>query len=130
MSGFDHLALVFLLLGVLFLFYTLNYHTLNILIEKTGVTLGFGLIHWTIPLEQIEDCRQDDTSLWRIGGAGIHFSPFNKRYRAMFNFLEYPRVLLILREKRGLVRDIAFSTRQPEEVIRLIRVLQSSEFGS
>jgi hypothetical protein len=38
----------------------------------------------------------------------------------MFNFLEYPRVLIKLKVKKGLVRDIAFSTKLPEEVIRLL----------
>ena len=41
------------------------------------------------------------------------------RYRASFNFLEYPRVVTALRGKRR-VRDISFSTRQPDEVLRLI----------
>jgi len=32
-------------------------------------------------------------------------------------FLERPRVVLALKERRGSVWDIAFSTRQPEEVV-------------
>ena len=43
------------------------------------------------------------------------------RYRASFNFLEYPRVVIAFKKKAGLVRDISFSTRQPEEIMRLIR---------
>ncbi|HML39578.1 MAG TPA: hypothetical protein PKD23_02740 [Bellilinea sp.] len=38
----------------------------------------------------------------------------------MFNFLEYPRVVIQLTIKKGPVRDIAFSTQRPEDVIRLI----------
>jgi hypothetical protein len=45
----------------------------------------------------------------------------------MFNFLEHPRVLIALKVKKGLVRDIAFSTRQPGEVMRLIQETASSE---
>jgi len=41
------------------------------------------------------------------------------RYRASFNFLEYPRVVIALRGKRR-VRDISFTTRQPDKVLRLI----------
>ena len=69
----------------------------------------------------METCYLDGTSLWRIGGAGIHFSSFERRYRAMFNFLEYPRVVVALKEKRGPVRDIAFSTQHPEEIMSLIQ---------
>jgi hypothetical protein len=57
----------------------------------------------------------------RLGGAGIHFMLINKRYRASFNFLEHSRVVIALKRKVGPVRDISFSTRQPDEVLRLIQ---------
>lgn len=57
----------------------------------------------------------------RMGGAGIHFMSIRKRYRASFNFLEYPRVVIAFKRKVGPVQDISFSTRQPEKVIRLIQ---------
>ena len=44
-----------------------------------------------------------------------------KRYRASFNFLEYPRVVIALRKKVWLVQDISFSTHRPEDVIQLIQ---------
>jgi hypothetical protein len=56
----------------------------------------------------------------RLGGAGILFMFVRKRYRASFNFLEYPRVVIALRKKAGPVQDISFSTRRPEDVIRRI----------
>lgn len=39
----------------------------------------------------------------------------------MFNFLEYSRVVVALMRPQGLVRDIAFSTYQPDAVIGHIR---------
>jgi hypothetical protein len=45
----------------------------------------------------------------------------NERYRASFNFLEYPRVVVALKRKRGPVQDVSFSTRQPEPVMSLIQ---------
>ena len=60
----------------------------------------------------------------KYGGAGIHFMTVHNRYRASFNFLEYPRVVIAFKKKVGLVRDISFSTRRPEEVTRLIRELE------
>lgn len=38
----------------------------------------------------------------------------------MFNFLEYPRLMLALKRKRGLVWEIAFSTKQPDQLSYLI----------
>ena len=102
-----------------FLFYTLNYRKLTIRITQAYLRLQFGLFRWTIPLDNIESCRLDELSPFQqYGGAGIHFMTVNQRYRASFNFLEHPRVTVSLREKAGPVRDISFSTRQPDELMR------------
>jgi hypothetical protein len=125
--GFDFWAGIFLLFFFMFLFYTLNYRTLILRLTPEDLELRFGIFTWTISLDNAEKCFLDETSLWRIGGAGIHFSPVHGRYRAMFNFLEYPRVVIELRRKKGLVRDIAFTTRHPEEVLRFIQDTQLAE---
>jgi hypothetical protein len=120
-AHFEILSFVFLCLCLFFLFYALNYRTLVIKMTQETLSLKFGVIKWVVPIETIQKCYPDNTPLWRIGGAGIHFSMLQRRYRAMFNFLEYPRVVIELKEKRGLLRDIAFSTRHPGEVIRRIQ---------
>jgi Ca2+/Na+ antiporter len=119
-SGFGLLALLFLMLFFIFLFYIFNYRVLQIRLTPETLTLRFGLFQWVLPIDNIQTCTLDRTSLWRIGGAGIHFSFFHGRYRAMFNFLEYPRLIIALKQKRGPVRDIAFSTRHPDQMIQLI----------
>ena len=120
-TGFGLLAIVFFLLFCLFTFYILNYRTLVIHLTPEFLRLTFGIFKWMVPLDTIADCCPDDISLWRIGGAGIHFTSIRKRYRAYFNFLEYPRVVVKLKQKRGPVWDIAFSTRQPERVMKLMK---------
>jgi hypothetical protein len=62
----------------------------------------------------------------RMGGAGIHFMSIRKRYRASFNFLEHPRVVIAFKRKAGLVRDISFSTRHPDDVLRRIQEAASA----
>jgi hypothetical protein len=119
--GFDGFGAVFLCLALFFLFYSLNYRKLVIRLTPHSVQLTFGLFGWRIPLQDIEGVRMDDVSIWRIGGAGIHFTSIRRRYRAMFNFLEHPRVVLELKRRKGPVRDIVFSTKRPEEVMRFIR---------
>lgn len=120
-EGLATWSVVFFCLFVFFLFYSLNYRTLLIRLNAEDLQLRFGLFVWTIPMRNVEVCFVDRTSLWRIGGAGIHFTPLGGRYRAMFNFLEYPRLVIALKVKKGLVRDIAFTTRRPDEVLRLIQ---------
>lgn len=120
-DGLDSWSVVFFCLFVFFLFYSLNFRTLRIRLTAEDLQLKFGLFVWTIPLRNIESYCIDKTSLWRIGGAGIHFTTQGGRYRAMFNFLEYPRLVIALKVKQGPVRDVAFTTRRPDEVRRLIR---------
>jgi hypothetical protein len=129
--GLDLLGIVFISLFVFFLFYSINYRTLTIQLNEDSLQLKFGIFAWVIQMDNIESCQLDTTSLWRIGGAGIHFTSLGGRYRAMFNFLEHPRVVIALKVKRGLVRDIAFSTRQPDEIIYRIekQVLQRPKYG-
>lgn len=105
-----------------FHFYSVNYRTLVIQLTADRLTLKFGLFTWTVPLDNIADCQLDELPvLLEYGGAGIHFFTIHNRYRASFNFLEYPRVAVAFKQKRGLVRDLSFSTRKPEEVMGLVK---------
>jgi len=50
----------------------------------------------------------------------LFYSFMKRKYRAMFNFLEHQRVVLLLSKKKGLVQEIAFSTRRPEDIKQII----------
>jgi hypothetical protein len=104
-----------------FLFCSLNYKTLKIRITSETLRLTFGIITWKIAITNIDTCYTDETSLFRIGGAGLHFTWIKGKYRAFWNFLEYPRVVLSLKKKHGVVREIAFSTRHPEQIMQVIQ---------
>lgn len=119
-AGLGPLPILFLFLFCFFAFYCFNYRTLIIRLTRESLVLNFGIFTWTVPLANIASCALDDVSLWRIGGAGIHFTWIRGRYRAMLNWLEYPRVVVALRRPRGPVRDIAFSTRRPDAVMSII----------
>jgi len=117
-----HFTATFFGFGLFFLFYAMNYKTLIINLTAESLHLRFGIFSWRVPLDNIEACQPDEVPLlMRFGGAGIHFMSIRKRYRASFNFLEHPRVVIALKEKAGPVQDISFSTRRPEEVLRMIR---------
>lgn len=115
----DILTVVFFCLLGIFVFYSLNFRTLKIEITSESLQLVFGIFTWGVSLDNIQDCCLDELPVFlRLGGAGIHFMSVRKRYRASFNFLEYPRVVIALKKKAGLVRDVSFSTRQPDSVLR------------
>jgi hypothetical protein len=120
-SGWDFLAILFFIFFGLFVFYSLNYLTLIIRLTPNSLALSFGIFAWTVRMEDIESCGLDNLpAIKKYGGAGIHFMFVDNRYRASFNFLEYPRVVIGLR-KKGRVRDISFSTGRPDDVLRLIQ---------
>lgn len=114
---------VFACFSALFLFYVVNYRVLVIQITEDSLHLTFGVFSWRIPFDNIESCQLDDNLPWlmKYGGAGIHFMMAHERYRASFNFLEHPRIVIGLKKKVGLVRDVSFTTRQPDEIIELIQ---------
>jgi hypothetical protein len=123
---FDFLAGLLLFFAAFFLFYVFNYQTLNIQLTSEILKLKFGIFTWKVPMDNIEECNLDEIpTFMRMGGAGIHFMSIRGRYRASFNFLEYPRVVIAFKKKVGPVRDISFSTRQPNEILRLIQEILS-----
>ena len=122
-SGLDILWGAFLFFFCFFLFCSLNYRMLTICLTSESLKLSFGIVTWTVPLSNVSECQLDDDLpvLMKYGGAGIHSMFIRKRYRASFKFLEHPRVVVRLKIKAGLVKDIPFSTRQPNELVRLIQ---------
>lgn len=120
-SSWNGLTIFFLVLSCFFLFYVVNFKTLIIQITSESLKLSFGIFSWMIPFENIESCSLDEIpAFMRYGGAGIHFMMIRKRYRASFNFLEYPRVVIAFKNNVGPVQDISFSTRQPDEVLQAL----------
>ena len=120
-SRFDILSAVLVFFFLFFFFYSVNYRILTIRLSPESLTLKFGIFKWAIPLENVEGCRRDDLPIiLRYGGAGIHFMFVGGRYRSSFNFLEHPRVVIALKKKAWVVRDVSFSTSHPDEVLRLL----------
>lgn len=120
-KGTDSFAFVLGGLCLVFLFYVVNYRVLTIRLTQKALQLKFGIFTWTEPIDNIAACSVDDiTGLMRYGGAGIHFMLIQNRYRASFNLLEYPRVVVALKKKAGPVCNLSFTTRNPEKVLQLL----------
>jgi hypothetical protein len=121
-NNLNILAFVSAGLSLIFLFYAINYRVLTIRLTRQALVLKFGIFAWTEPYDNIASWSIDKIS-WpmRYGGAGIHFMFINKRYRASFNFLEYPRVVVALKKNAGPVCDLSFTTRHPEKVQQLLQ---------
>lgn len=119
----DWLALVGLGLALLFLFYTLNFRTLDIRLSPTALTLSFGVFRVQVPRARIASAAPDDDipAIFRYGGAGIHFYLLGRHYRASFNFLDHPRIVLAFQRPFGPFTDLSFSTRHPDQLLYLLQ---------
>jgi hypothetical protein len=130
-TGFDFPAAASFCLFLFFLFYSVNYRTLAIFLNRKSIRLKFGIFSCSIPLDNIEAVRLDNISgFLKWGGAGIHFMFVGGRYRASFNFLQHPRILLSLKRKVGPVQDISFSSRHPVELIRSLNQAAASRVSA
>lgn len=120
--GWRFLTDLFLFLGIFFFLYTVNYRVLRIEIDGGRLSLQFGLLRWRTEFSRMADCQLDDSPWWiKYGGAGVHFAMVRGKYRVYFNFLEHPRVLVSLSVRQGPVRQICFTTRQPDQVLALLK---------
>lgn len=120
--GLKFAPLLFVFLGLFFTLYIVNYRILEISITDQDLQLKFGLVRWRTDLSNIQACLLDDsTAIIKYGGAGVHFAFIRGEYRAFYNFLEYPRMLIRFKKKQGLVRALVFTTQQPDQVLDIIQ---------
>jgi len=109
-----------LALFLLFLILTVSFSNLTIRITSQGVSLEYGILKLNIPWENIEDCYLDNAPIFRYGGWGVRVSRVGGKWRLVFNpVFGSPRVVLLLKE--GKFKEIVFSTRNPEEVIKTVK---------
>jgi hypothetical protein len=104
---------------VLFVLITLNFAWLTVRIDQRGVSIGYGIIRQHIRWEDIEDCYQDQAWAVRYGGWGIRLGWYGPNWRLVYNTLFDPRV--VLRRRSGFVKEIAFSTGNPDQVMAIVR---------
>lgn len=120
--GFSAFPSICLFFSIFFGLYVLNYRTLKIKITDQTLSLKFGVVRWRISLDNIKISSFDESPVWiKFGGAGVHFAFVNQQYRAFFNFLEYPKVLITFKEKQGPVQGLVFTTKKPDDVLKFIQ---------
>ena len=99
-------------------FLVANFRVLAIRITGQSVTVAYGLIKRTIPWGDIESGFPDNSSPLGYGGWGARIARIEGRWRLAFNVAGAPGVVLRLR--KGRVREFMFSTKNPEQVLSII----------
>ncbi len=96
---------------------TINFLRLTIKIDSENLTVGFGILKKKIPWDKVKDYYLDETSsLWY----GLRLRRADGKWRTVYNLIVIggPRVVVSLKE--GRIREVAFSTKNPEEVMEKI----------
>jgi hypothetical protein len=115
----QELTMFFLIMFIIFFVLTLNFARLIIRISFQSVTVGYGVIKKRIPMENIQDCEIDKTPAIRYGGAGIRTARVKGEWILVYNVVGGPRC--VLRLKEGRFKKFVFSTKNPEEVVNVIK---------
>ena len=119
--GFRFVPGLYAFLGLFFSFYVINYRILKITITDQTLHLKFGLVGWRTDINNIALCIVYDPPFWiKYGGAGVHFAMVEGEYKAFYNFLEYPRLLIKFHQKQGLVQALVFTTREPDRISEIL----------
>ena len=125
--GFRFTPGLFAFLGLFFCFYVINYRVLKITVSNQTLRLNFGLVSWRTDIENIELSTVYDPPFWiKYGGAGVHFASVEGEYKAFYNFLEYPRLLIRFKKKQGLVQALVFTTRKPDQILEILETRSST----
>ncbi|HDS45134.1 MAG TPA: hypothetical protein ENN68_03420 [Methanomicrobia archaeon] len=109
----------YLFMALLFFALAMMFSTLVVKLSPRSVVVSFGLIKRSIPWELIERCYVDEVTSLRYGGWGIRIGRVGGKWRLVFNIIGAPRVVLAL--KQGRFDEFVFSTRHPDEIVRMIR---------
>ena len=111
-----YLGMFVLMLAVTFL--VTNFRVLSIRITEQSVTVAYGLIKRTIPWGDIESGFRDESPVFGYGGWGARIARVEGRWRLAFNVIGASGVVLRLR--KGRIREFMFSTKNPEQVLDII----------
>lgn len=111
--------LFFLFMLLIFFGFTIIFLQLIITITPEYINVGYRIKNKKIPFVNIIDCRVDERSNMRYGGLGIKISRIEGKWVLAYNLLKCPRVVLSLKE--GKYKEFVFSTKNPEEVMMIIK---------
>ena len=111
-----YLVMFIFMLAVAFL--VANFRVLVVRITSQSVTVSYGMIKRVIPWGDIETAFRDESPGLRYGGWGSRITRIEGRWRLAYNVIGTPGVVLRLR--KGRVREFMFSTKNPEQVLDII----------
>ena len=112
-------AWYFLAISVFLFIVAINFGFLRITITGDTVSTRFGVISRSIPVDNIAGSYQDKASKASYRGFGVRWGTVNGKRRTVYDVSDLPRVVIRLKQNNN--REFAFSTKNPDAVIKAIR---------
>ena len=97
----------------------LQFRRIVVSITPDSVTVSFGLFSYRIPYRRIISAFVDEKPGIVYGGWGLRIARARGRHALVYSVLNVPRV--VIEQNGSRYGYFLFSTKNPEEVIRLIR---------
>lgn len=111
-------AIVMVCMVPIFLFLTLFFRKLDIIVHGQGLTVGWLYRKKEFSWDEIEGARKDDRSSLRYGGYGVRVAVVNGHWVLVYNVIRADRVVLTIKDRK--YREFVFSTKKPDEVAMII----------
>jgi hypothetical protein len=109
----------YLIMVLLFVMIAFVFGRLTIRMTPASISVGYGPLGQNFNWDNVEGCFLDETSAVQYGGTGLRMARIRGNWRIIYNVIESPRVVLSLRE--GRFKEVVFSTRHPQEVMKTIK---------
>jgi hypothetical protein len=115
---FEIPVLIVILVVISFIVYSFSRFT--VVLTNSGIAVGFGVSKGRFRWAEVEGCYLDEASALRYGGFGIKGGTYNGKTRLVYNVTGAKRVVLKVRGRK--YDEFVFSTRNSEQVMRIIRM--------
>ena len=117
-DSWEYISILFLSMGIIFSFLTVNFRKLDIIITQDNLTVSFGLAKRFILLTNIEIAKTDKEAKPIVLGFGIRGTRYEGKWVLVYNVIFARRAIVYLKE--GKMQIFVFSTKQPEKVVEFI----------
>ena len=112
-------ALFYLIMIIILLFVGINFSILIIRITPDNLILSFGILKKRIAWSDIKSCEIMNIPWTKFGGIGIRYTKLNGK--SALAYIVEGATKIALEMKGGKTQILIFSTRNPEEVLNIIR---------
>ena len=117
--GANFFLIIIFLFNLFFLFgIMINFRQLNIILTTEYIVVNYGLLKQQFMWNDINDCYLDDASAIVYGGFGLRVASYKGKTRLVYNTVKSPRIVLSIKD--GSFEEFVFSTKNPEEIIKII----------